>query len=46
MDFVSTIAEDTSKSINKVIGEHPEEVQSRTVIIIRKPNMNKLIGCS
>jgi hypothetical protein len=27
MDFVSTIAEDTSKGINKVIGEQPEEVQ-------------------
>ena len=26
MDFVSTIAEDTTKTINKVIGEKVEEV--------------------
>lgn len=28
MDFVSTIADDTSKTINKVIGESVEEVIS------------------
>lgn len=26
MDFVSIIADDTSKTLNKVIGEHAEEV--------------------
>lgn len=29
MDFVTTIAEDTTKTINKVIGEKAEEVIKR-----------------
>ena len=38
MDFVSTIAEDTTKTINKVIGEKAEEVirDTQRVIILRQ----------
>jgi hypothetical protein len=34
MDFVSTIAEDTTKTINKVIGEKVEEVIIDTQCVI------------